>query len=288
MGNKLISKVLARDVAAALSLPLQGSNILIDKIVSLHAAENGGMCFSKKPLISDINGMLVIAPECELPVTQGGGVIHCKNPRLAFSRALMWLSETSGFVELTEPAFIHPTAKVSPHAFMGAGVYVGAGTVIDHFVVLAAGVTVGMNCKIKSGAVIGEDGFGFERDEEGVPQRIKHLGSVIIGDNVEIGSLTTVCRGTIEDTVIENNVKIDDHVVVAHNCLIRCGALVTGGVKLCGGVVVGAYSWIGPNTSIRQHVLIGDHAFIGIGSTVINNVKAGTKVFGNPAMRLDL
>ncbi len=88
---------------------------------------------------------------------------------------------------------------------------------------------------MKSGSVIGEMGFGFERDEAGIPLRMAHLESVEIGNRVEIGSLNTVCRGTLNSTVIEDDVKTDDHVHIAHNCRVRRGAMLTAAVVLSGG-----------------------------------------------------
>jgi UDP-3-O-[3-hydroxymyristoyl] glucosamine N-acyltransferase len=153
-------------------------------------------------------------------------------------------------------------------------------------VVISDGVTIGSDCIIKSNTVIGEAGFGFERDEMGVPIRILHLGTVKIGDRVEIGSLNTICRATLGTTVIEDDVKTDDHVHIAHNCRVRRGAMITACVELSGGVDVGSFAWVGPNSSIIQKLVIGDHAFIGIGSNVTKSVPNGVSVAGNPARML--
>lgn len=118
---------------------------------------------------------------------------------------------------------------------LNKGVVVGAETVIENNVVVGAGVEIGARCVVKSGAVIGEDGFGFERDELGRPIRLIHLGSVVIGDDVEIGSLATVCRGTLGNTVIEDFAKIDDHVHIAHNVVVRTAALITACAEVSGG-----------------------------------------------------
>ena len=286
MGTQLTRGVAASEIAAALKLPLQGDDVFIDRVAALHGAGPGAMSFSRVPLAEELPGVLVLAPEASAPLARGG-LIRCQNPRLVFARALGWLQKEIGFIDPAGEPFIHPEARVSPHAWIGPGVRIGRGTVVGHFAVLTAGVSVGENCAIKSGAVIGENGFGFERDEAGDPVRLPHLGSVIIGNSVEIGSLTTVCRGMLDDTVIEDFVKIDDHVHVGHNCVIRRAALVTACVEISGGVDVGAYAWIGPNVSIIQKVKIGNHAFIGIGSTVIKNVAPGARVAGNPAMRID-
>lgn len=160
---------------------------------------------------------------------------------------------------------------------------IGADSLIHNNVVIGDGVRVGARCVIKSGAVIGEEGFGFERDELGRPIRLIHLGSVLIGDDVEIGSLTTVCRGTLDDTVIEDFSKIDDHVHIAHNVRVGRSALITACAEVSGGAVIGDEAWLGPNVSVIQKVRIGGKSLVGIGSNVIRDVPLGATVAGNPA-----
>lgn len=181
---------------------------------------------------------------------------------------------------------VHPTARVGRGSVLSPGVKVGAGTVIQHNVVIGEGVTIGERCVIKSCAVIGEDGFGFERDETGMPVRLVHLGAVIVGNDVEIGSLTTVCRGTLGDTIIEDFAKIDDHVHIAHNVKVRRAAMVIACAEVSGGVEVAEQSWIGPNASVIQQVRIGEKAVVGIGANVIRDVEDGATVAGNPAKEI--
>jgi UDP-3-O-[3-hydroxymyristoyl] glucosamine N-acyltransferase len=170
--------------------------------------------------------------------------------------------------------------------WFGKGVVIGAKSFVGHNVVIDDGVHIREDCIIKSNTVIGEPGFGFERDEFGRPIRLLHLGNVIIGNRVELGSLNSVCRGTIENTIIEDDVKTDDQVHIAHNCIIRCGSLIAACVEISGGVDFGDHTWIGPNSSIIQKVKIGDKSFIGIASNVTKSVKNGTAVAGNPARQL--
>lgn len=136
---------------------------------------------------------------------------------------------------------------------------------------------------IGENVVIGTKGFGYERDENGVPQQFPHIGRVIIGDNVEIGDNTIINRGTIGDTVIGDNVKIDGQVFIAHNCKIGDNTMIAACAQLSGHVEVGKNCWIAPNVSIIQKVKIGDNCCIGIGSVVLHDVPANTVVCGNPA-----
>jgi UDP-3-O-[3-hydroxymyristoyl] glucosamine N-acyltransferase len=282
MGNKLTIPILASELADRLRLPITGADIPIASVEPLPNAGAQSLSFANKPFGADLPKFAVVIAATG-SVSKTATILEAANPRLAFARALQLLRDGPGFLATTEPARVEPSASVAVSAHLGRGVQIGARTVIEHNVVIADGVKIGADCHIKSNTVIGEAGFGFERDEEGVPIRILHLGSVIIGDRVELGSLNTVCRATLGNTVIEDDVKSDDHVHIAHNCTVRRGALLTACTELSGGVEVGAFAWIGPNSSVIQKVSIGDHAFVGIGSNVTKSVASRSIVAGNPA-----
>lgn len=285
MGNKLKKSFLSGDLANLLGLPLTGVNIPFFEIRPLDEISDGSLSFAKTiAKVENSTKSVIIAPPGTPPYL--GAVIAATNPRLAFARALKFLEFEPGFIEANTPPLIHPSAQINSTAALGMGVQIGARTVIGHNVIVADGVTIGSDCVIKSNSVIGEAGFGFERDETGLPVRILHLGSVIIGDRVEIGSLNTICRATLGRTIIENDVKTDDHVHIAHNCRVRRGALLTACTELSGGVDVGEFAWIGPNTSVMQKVIIGNSAKIGIGSNVTKSIPDGVTVGGNPARAL--
>lgn len=282
MGNQLIQPCKISDLANRLGLSWLGADLSVELIKPLNLADHRSLSFVKAGISEDIvNVGALIAPPSTHPGL--GAVIVALNPRLAFAKALIALSAAPGFQGSSDSPVIGDDVVISPSAVIGRGVVIGARSWIGHNVVIADDVKIGEDCVIKSNAVIGEQGFGFERDEDGLPVRILHLGDVIIGNRVEIGSLNTVCRATLGSTVIEDDVKTDDHVHIAHNCHIRRGALLTACTELSGGVDVGEYSWIGPNTSVIQKVVIGANAFIGIGSCVTKSVPEGVTVAGNPA-----
>lgn len=285
MGHILKRPLSAVSLAERLGLPLAGSDIRIFEVRPLDSLTEGTLCFAKETPVGGIFvPAVIIAPPGTSPDL--GAVIVATNPRLAFAQALQLLASEPGFLEPKEAAIVDPTAQISPTAVLGRGVKVGARTVIGHHVVVADGVTIGEDCFIKSNTVIGEAGFGFERDEAGIPVRVLHLGSVKIGNRVEIGSLNTVCRATLGCTIVEDDVKTDDHVHIGHNCRVRRGALLTACVELSGGVDVGEFAWIGPSSSVVQKVVIGKHAFVGIGSNITKSVSDGVAVAGNPARLL--
>ena len=116
---------------------------------------------------------------------------------------------------------------------------------------------------IKSGAIIGDQGFGFGFSDDKTPQRIPHNGGVIVGDNVEVGSNIVICSGTFNPTIIEDNVKLDDLVFIAHNCKIGNKTMIAAGAVICGSVTVGSNCWVGPNSCVIDMISIGDNTKIG-------------------------
>lgn len=286
MGHQLTKPIKVSVLANILGLSWRGSDLEITHICPYSEAESGSLCFNKTVVSEEMpHAVVVIAPpnSCH----GHGAVIESINPRLSFAKSLIALDDSPGFLWPFDPPRLGNDVMVSPTAVLGRGVVIGARTWIGNHVVVSDGVQIGEDCVIKSNSVIGESGFGFERDEDGIPIRILHLGSVVIGNRVEIGSLNTVCRATLGVTVIEDDVKIDDHVHIAHNCRIRRGALITACAELSGGVDVGEFVWIGPNTSIIQKAVLGPGAFIGIGSTITKSVPDGVTVAGNPARILN-
>lgn len=285
MGYQLKKPVFAKEIAQACELELVGENLTVTQVDALSHMTDGSLGFTKASLLKPITSRSVLIAAAT-GSAQAPAVLVAEQPRLAFAKALNFLELFAGFHHALQPPSVHATARVSPHAILGLGVIVGANTTIGHFTVIGEGVRIGENCVIKSNAVIGEDGFGFERDELGVPIRMLHLGSVRLGNYVEVGNFTTVSKGTLGDTVVEDYAKFDDHVHIAHNCHIGVGAIVTACAEFSGGVVLGRQSWVGPNASIIQKCKIGDKALIGIGANVLRDVAEGMTVAGNPARLL--
>lgn len=285
----------ASDLARFLGAPLQGYDCPITGLCTLSKPQVGCLGFIKAgkegaaPSLPSGSVWLVSA----LPPPQPGvAVIVADNPRHAFSLAVARF-----FVEPPEPG-IHPSAVVHASVVVGTGVSIGPGSVIDarcqigdhtvirSNVVLCRGVRIGAHCLIKSNSVIGEEGFGMEQGPDGNNVRVPHLGSVVIGDHVEIGALCTVCSGTVEPTVIEDHVKMDDHIHVAHNCRVGRNSLLTACAELSGSVQIGSNVWVGPNASLMNGIMVGNDAFIGLGAVVTKDCDAGWIYAGNPARRL--
>ncbi len=287
MGRAISRPVSANDVARYLGLPALVSDVEITSIAPVDEAVAGALSFAKSGAWAEkapAGAVVIVSPEHAALVK--GHALVSPTPRLDFARALAYIEDTAGYVWSQAEPDIHPTAFIGQNVVLGKGVVVGAGARILHNVVIQDEVTIGARSIIKSCAVVGEDGFGFERDADGKALRLPHLGRVIIEDDVEIGSLTTVCRGTLGDTLIRRGAKIDDHVHIAHNVDVGEDAFVIACAEISGGVRIGAQAWVAPNASVLNQLKIGEKAIVGLGAVVVRNVDDKSIVAGNPAKHI--
>lgn len=166
-------------------------------------------------------------------------------------------------------AIIGPGAVIGPGSVVGTNVRIGQGTRLVARVTLCAGVVIGDRCLLHPGAVVGADGFGIAFDGSQwikVPQ----LGGVVIGDDVEIGANTTIDRGAIEDTVIENGVKLDNLIQIAHNVRIGAHTVIAGCTGVSGSTSIGAHCMIAGQVGIAGHLKIADGTVV-TGKTLVNH-----------------
>jgi len=288
MGRKIKTDIAALHLASKLDLELIGDkNALVKQVDSIDLAANGTLCFAKNSnWARKASDTAILITSLTDAINRKGTTLVSSQPRLDFARALSFLEKFSGFEWAGEEPFVDVSARIGRNVVLGKGVRVGANTIIHHNVVIGDEVIIGQRCVIKSGAIIGENGFGFERDSQGNAVRLPHLGTVIIDDDVEIGSLTTVCRGTLGNTRLRKGSKIDDHVHIAHNVDVGEDAFIIACAEVSGGVRIGARAWLAPNSSVINQVNIGADAVIGLGSVVLKSVPNGAVVVGNPAKPL--
>ena len=282
MGNQLKTPVLASVIAAWCGVKWRGDDVLVDSIAPFSSPTDGALCFSNALPSAVCSARIALIASAEA-VGIAPCLLEAEKPRLIFAKSLHEIDQRIGFKRPCFPSMVDASAKISPQSFIADGVKIGPRTVVMPFAYIGEGTIIGSDCVIKSGAVIGQDGFGFERDEGNIPLRLTHLGNVIIGNNVEIGSLTTICRGTLGNTVINDFAKIDDHVHIAHNVDVGARALVVACAEISGGVNISEDTWIGPNSSVIQKVTVGKNSLIGIGSNVTRSVPENVVVAGNPA-----
>jgi UDP-3-O-[3-hydroxymyristoyl] glucosamine N-acyltransferase len=235
-------------------------------------------------------------------------LIRTDNPRLAFALALELFYPR----RRPEPG-VHPTAVVGAGAELGSGIYVGPyavigerarigvtvelhagsyvgdeaevgdGTIIYSGVRIYRSVRIGERCIIHSGCVIGADGFGFARGADGRHIKVPQVGTVIIGDEVEIGANSTIDRATTDATVIGRGTKIDNLVQIGHNCRIGRNCVICGMVGLSGSVEVGDGAVLAGQAGIADHLAIGKGAIVAAQAGVTGDIPDCTMVSGYPA-----
>ena len=183
---------------------------------------------------------------------------------------------------IEDGAVIAAGAVIGPHVFIGRGARIGAQTRLGAGVKIASRCRVGARCVLHPGVVIGGDGFGFYF-ADGVHNKIPQIGTVVIEDDVEIGSNTTVDRARFGETRIGRGTKIDNLVMIAHNVHVGCHCILTGQVGVAGSTTIGNYVMVGAQAGIIGHIEIGDGTKIGGQSGVNNDLPPGSTVLGVPA-----
>lgn len=171
--------------------------------------------------------------------------------------------------------------KIGYNCTLDGDIRIGNGTIIGNNVVIANRVTIGRKCMIQSLSVIGEDGFGFSEEPDGTKTMVKHFGGVTIGDDVFIGGHVNIARGTIDDTVIEDGVKIAPSTHIGHNNHIGKNSTIICS-NIYGSIEIGENAYITAST-VKNQSKIGEHALVGMGSVVTKDVEAGKVVVGAPA-----
>lgn len=306
MVARLPQPVTVSELAQFLGVPVEGdADHRVDRLASLESADESSIGFlsARKHLPSAQGarfGALIVGRQL---ADQLSGSCHARlisqDPYADYARLSAW------FANRLRPAApftgIHPQAVVHAGAALDAGVSVGPATVVDSGVrigrasriasgcaigpgveigedcvlhpgvVIYAGVRIGARVIIHAGTVIGADGFGFAPSRTGWI-KIEQLGSVRIGDDVEIGAGCTIDRGALDDTVIGTGVKIDNQVQVGHNVQIGEHTVIAGCVGIAGSAVIGARCMIGGGVGVAGHLQICDGAIIGGFSLVERSV----------------
>lgn len=265
----------------------------VDGVCSLSSPKPSALTFCTKAggVPSDLGpDMIVLTTEAQETGT-GLTQVVVADPRLAFAVACTVFFERRPAPTISASAIIDPTAviggevSIGPGSVIGPDVQIGEGTEIRANVVIGPGVVMGKRCLVKSGAIIGEEGFGIAKTASGQNFRVPQFGSVVMGDDVEVGSLTTVTSGTLDPVLIADRVKIDDHVHIGHNAVIGEDSIITACAEM-GRVRIGKRVWIGPNTSIKEGLTICDDSFVGIGSVIIRSLETPGVYAGVPARLL--
>lgn len=274
------------DIVAALGGELTGSGELtITRLAPLETAGPSEIAFVAHPrygslMASSGAGALIISPALAEQAAQRGACIVTDNPYLYFARLTQWWRASHSPV--AGPA-IHPSASVDPSAHVGhgvtlgpfavveAGARIGAGTRLGAHVTVGRDCAVGERCILHPGVVIGADGFGFAF-HEGQWVKIEQLGAVRIGNDVEIGANSCVDRGALDDTVIEDGVKLDNLVQIGHNVHVGAHTAMAGCAGVAGSARIGRGCTVGGGAVVLGHLTLADGVHISAASVVTRSI----------------
>lgn len=214
-------------------------------------------------------------------------VIYCRNPKAVFSQILeqFFKEKKSGKIDKTAIVLTHHIGKnvsVGCNAYIHPDVIIGDNVEIGNHVSIECPVRIGNDSIIHSGVVIGKDGFGYYQ-EEGIYYKVPHFGGVVIGERVEIGANTCIDRGTMEDTYIGDDVKIDNLCQIGHNVKIGNRAIIVACSCICGSCVLEEGVYIAPGATVMNQVSLGKECSVSIGAVVIQNVEENVVIAGTPS-----
>jgi UDP-3-O-[3-hydroxymyristoyl] glucosamine N-acyltransferase len=300
-----------RELAARLSCPVRGDDTVdVLRLAGIERAGPGDLTFLASPkyaahLQATQAAAVIVNPEVETALPS----LLAKNPYLLYARAAQVLHPRR-----LPDAGVHPTAQVHPTARLGEDVHVGALAVVGararigartvlhpHSVVyedveigedsvLHSGVHVREGCRIghrvvlQNGAVIGADGFGFARSDDGEYEKIPQLGTVVIEDDVEIGALTAVDRASLHETRIGRGTKLDNLVQIGHSVTVGPNTVMAAQAGIAGSTRIGGGVMLGGQVGVAGHITIGDGVVATAQSGIPSSVDPGKMVSGYPAV----
>lgn len=293
------------DLVKGLDVTLQGdANCLITGVAPINHAHAGQISFLNNPqyrkyLAETAASAVILKPE-DADLCKVNAIIT-KNPYYVYAKIAEFFdikqqvnNGAHPSVVMGRDCVIDPTAEIGPNCVLGNNVQIGANVVISancylgDYVTIGAGtrldpnvtvyhhVTIGQRCRFTSGVVVGSDGFGFANNA-GQWYKVPQLGGVTIGNDVDVGANTTIDRGAVEDTVIEDGVKLDNLIQVGHNVRIGAHTVIAGCVGLAGSTVIGKYCMIGGAANFAGHLTVAD-------KVIITGMTSVTKSITEPGM----
>ncbi len=296
------------DIASFLSghMPVElagNPDHVIERLSTLDAATSGDLSFLSHPkyasrLAESRAGCVLVAVSARDAAVARGSCIVVDDPYYAFALVTqLWKRnhQPAAAPQIHPSAVIDPSASIAdgvsigafvcvgPQATLGVGATIGAHCVIGRQAVIgdftslgprvtvSDGCHVGQRCIVHAGAVIGADGFGFA-PHEGRWIKIEQLGAVQIGDDVEIGANTCIDRGALQDTVLEDGVKLDNLVQIGHNVRIGKHSALAGCAGVAGSATIGAHCTVGGGAVVLGHLVLADHVHISAASVVTRSI----------------
>lgn len=274
------------EIAEALGAHLYGDAQLgIDRLAPLETAGPDALSFLSNPryqqqLAASKAACVIVAPAMAELAKARGACIVADDPYACFARATQLWKRHIGPARVggihpsavvSPDAVVHPSAAIGPLCVIERGAEVGADTVLRSRVTLGEDCHIGARCIVHSGVVIGADGFGFAQ-ERGAWTKIEQLGAVRIGDDVEIGANTCIDRGALNDTVIEDGVKLDNLVQIGHNVHVGRHSAMAGCVGVAGSAKIGARCTFGGGAIVLGHLSVADDVHVSAATVVTHSI----------------
>lgn len=284
------------------------------KLSKIEEGEKGSLTFLSNPkytsYLYSTNASIAIVNKSFIPEKiVSATLIKVEDSYKAFSTLLEYYNQVKLNKEgIEKPNYISESASIGDHHYIGAFSYIGNNVIIGENVKIYPNVYIGDNCKIgdgtmlfagakiysesvigkycviHSGVIIGCDGFGFVPDDKGRYNKVPQTGNVVIGDQVDIGSGTTIDRATLGSTVIKNGVKLDNQIQIAHNVEINENTVIAAQTGIAGSTKIGKNCQIGGQVGIVGHLTIGNNVRIQAQSGISRNLKDNETVQGSPAL----
>lgn len=305
----------AQDISFLLNGTVEGDpSVTVNQLAKIEEGAAGSLSFLANPkyeqyLYTTNASVVIVNNDLQLTGPVTATLIRVENAYSAFS---VLLEKYNTFKlnkkGIEQPCFIHPTAQIGAEPYIGAFAYIGQNTKIGdnckiypnvnisdnvtlgNNVTLFSGVTVyfdcviGDNVTVHSGAVIGSDGFGFAPNPDGTYTKVAQIGNVILEDNVEVGSNTTIDRATMGSTVIRKGVKLDNLIQIAHNVEIGANTVIAAQTGISGSTKVGENVIIGGQAGLVGHISIANRTQVQAQSGISRNItEEGKKWAGSPA-----
>ncbi|MEO5648047.1 MAG: UDP-3-O-(3-hydroxymyristoyl)glucosamine N-acyltransferase [Chitinophagaceae bacterium] len=306
----------AAQIALLISGKTEGNETAtVSSFGKIEEAQPGQLAFLANPkyeefLYSTGASVIIINDSQEVKQSVTATLVRVPDAYTAFATILANYQKmaTEQLNGIQEPAYIHPSAKLGDHVFVGTFAYIGENVQLGNNVkifpqayignnvkigdntIIHPGVKIyhdcilGKNITVHAGTVIGSDGFGFAPQSDGRFKKVPQIGNVIIEDNVEIGSNATIDRATLGSTIIHEGAKLDNLIQVAHNVEVGTNTVIAAQAGVSGSTKIGNNVMIGGQAGIVGHIQIADGAKINAQSGVSKSIKTpNSAVTGSPA-----
>lgn len=289
-------------------------NEAVSSFANIEEAGEGALTFLGNPkyvnyLSSTAASVVIVSKSLNIDSAKGKTFIVVDDAYAAITKLLKMYDSMQGQkTGIEQPSFVHDTATLGeniylgafayvgenvkigknctiyPQAYIGDNVEIGDNTTIYSGVKIYKNCQVGNHCIVHAGTVLGSDGFGFQPDEKGVFRKVPQIGNVVIKDYVELGACCTIDRATMGSTIIEQGVKLDNQIQVAHNVVVGKNTVIAAQTGIAGSTKLGEQNMIGGQVGIAGHLKTGKGVQIQAQSGVNKDIRDGEQLYGSPAM----